>query len=402
MKFIKSILGTLFALITLLVILPNVINQRERQTFSQEARLETARGNHNVTTLKDSVRMAVTTFYDRGAVVGYLLSEEYRDIWATEVSFPVFSITDIKGGLTPQSMGGGQQTISSQLVDAQGREYSLRSVNKDQARALPEWLRYTVARPMFRDAAHALNPFAAPVVARLASAADILHTNPTVYLVPYDENMEEQFRAQLAGRVMLLEEEPGKSWKNTAEFDSATSLVSTKKMLKKRSQGEIVLDTLEYARCRLFDMLLSDWDKHERQWSWAIYDRDSIQVCRPLPMDRDMAFYDFGDGLINQLALNINNKFQSFEPEYGEVSGLMKNSDTLDRDLLANITLDQLTREAHRLQDLLPDSVISEAFSLYPPEIFSKIGEEHIDILKARRAKLLELARDVYDHLQSE
>ena len=53
----------------------------------------------------------------------------YRREWGTPVRMPVFDIR--KTNFRIVTMGGGQQTTSLELVDDKGREWVLRSVDKD-------------------------------------------------------------------------------------------------------------------------------------------------------------------------------------------------------------------------------------------------------------------------------
>src|SRR3982751_1803393 len=68
----------------------------------------------------------------------WLWGEDYREEWSTPVTFPVLNLDSAYGGLTPLKEGGGRQTKSLHMKDAQGRRYVLRSVNKTYTGALPE------------------------------------------------------------------------------------------------------------------------------------------------------------------------------------------------------------------------------------------------------------------------
>ncbi|RYY86998.1 MAG: hypothetical protein EOO15_13060, partial [Chitinophagaceae bacterium] len=75
--------------------------------------------------------------YRAGGLKRAFLGRHYRAEWTEPVWVPVLNF-DTLGGLTPIQQGGGRQTRTLRLKDAQGRQYVLRSVNKNYGGALPE------------------------------------------------------------------------------------------------------------------------------------------------------------------------------------------------------------------------------------------------------------------------
>lgn len=386
-------------IVLVIFVLPNTINFSERHAFSDARRLEWAMEQYASHTVADSVLIVPGPWYESNKVHHLFFGEKYRELWDTPVQVAVFQWDEAKGGLEPVKMGGSQQTIGLDAEDAEEREWALRSVNKDQAKALPWLLRHTVLRPMFRDQVAALNPYGAVVVPVLADAIGILHTNPSIVFVPYDKDKGE-YNERMAGRMALLEEDADGSWKGADIFGDPEKVDDTEEMLERVAEEHYPVDTLLYARSRLFDMLISDWDRHEGQWSWALVEENGRKIYKPLPRDRDMAFYRFDEGLFSHIALLINNKFQSFHKEYKNVKGLTKQSIKMDTRLLQNMDLPDMLRVAEEIKTQLTDSIIVEAFQQYPPEIFKKVGQEHIEILKARRDKLPAAAEEFWRIVQ--
>ncbi|HXO76839.1 MAG TPA: hypothetical protein VN824_16410, partial [Puia sp.] len=76
----------------------------------------------------------------------WLLGENYRKEWSMEVRVPILHISSFRGGLTPDKMGGGMQTKSLRLFDAEGWEWVIRSVEKVPDLVVPEKLRQTFAK----------------------------------------------------------------------------------------------------------------------------------------------------------------------------------------------------------------------------------------------------------------
>lgn len=388
-KILRISLFVIIAVVILAFVLPNLLNDREKKAFSDEHRLYQAKHLYDIRNLDDSVTVQISDFYNRGTIANQLFGIHYRSLWNTPIRLPVFNTDSLKGGLRFDKVGGGQQTFSVELIGENLKTYTLRSVNKDQSRALPAFLQYSFLRPLFRDQASALNPFGALVTERLEKALNILHTTPKMYFIPYDSTMPEIMRTQMAGRVMILEEEPDESWESSVSFNYPDDIISTEEAISRSRDNRLVIDSLEYLKGRLLDFVISDWDRHGGQYEWAVYHTDgNVPIARPITMDRDMAFFKFDDGLLNHVALAINNKFQSFNPHYDDISGLIRNSKDIDHYILNGLPLSEFLNKAHLVQNTLTDSVINEAFKAYPPPIYKQYGEEHAAILKQRRQHL--------------
>src|SRR5262245_54770667 len=67
-----------------------------------------------------------------------MFGDHYRKEWATPVDVEILDPSLFAGGLTPERMGGGHQTKSLRLQGADGKEYVLRSVNKDPSKAIAQ------------------------------------------------------------------------------------------------------------------------------------------------------------------------------------------------------------------------------------------------------------------------
>lgn len=380
-------------LLILFFVVPNVINSREKRAYSDQYRIAEARK----VKATDSVTVPVSTFYERGSLIRSLFGSHYRDIWNTPVSFKVFYPSDWQGGLKAVKTGGGDQTISVDMVSADGHSYTLRTVDKDQSRALPGWLYYSLARPLFRDQTSALNPYAAPVVAQLAEQAGILHTDPLLFYIPFQTSMDSSYRALTAGRVMLLEEEPDMTWSISKRFGDGDRIIDSDELLNAYQNQLLGIDSLEFARCRLFDIVIGDWDRHEGQWAWSVDSK--TKLARPIPMDRDMAFYKFKDGVINRLALKVNGKLQTYDSLLEDVDGYFHNGLELDTLLLKHLTREQWMAQADSLKKRLTSGAVHASFERYPAPVYRKTGQLHERIFKDRLNKLPAIAESFYKHV---
>ena len=73
----------------------------------------------------------------------------------------VFDIGKEKGGLKPVQRGGGFQSKSLRLEDANGKQYVLRSIEKYPDKVLPEEFSQTFVKDVIVDGISASYPYAA-------------------------------------------------------------------------------------------------------------------------------------------------------------------------------------------------------------------------------------------------
>jgi hypothetical protein len=391
LKLMYWIVGIVF----LVFAVPNVTNFKERRYFSDERRIEEARLHYNFSKLGDSITLAPGPYYGRNSVGKFFLGQKQRDLWTEPVRAKVFNFEEVKGGLTPVDFGGGQQTISIKLEDKEGKKWALRSVNKDQKAALPGIFRITFMRFLIRDQLASANPYAQLVVPVLANAIGVHHTTPEIYFVPYNDKYG-KFNDRMAGRLVYLEESLSSSWKNRERFGSPKDILDTQEMMKMQQEEKVAIDTLLYLKMRLFDMLISDWDRHEGNLEWALTTENQTKVFEPIPKDRDNALYQFDEGLVSHITLVFAPKLQSFRTEFGKVSGLMHQSKELDRNILGSTPKESFIAVAEQIQTSLTDETIRKAFLKYPPNVYAMVGKQHQDILKARLAALPGVAEEFY------
>ncbi|MFC6997141.1 metallophosphoesterase [Rufibacter roseus] len=339
--------------------------------------------------------------YAAGNLKQGFLGKHYRAEWLTPVKMPVIDLGEEKGGLVPYKKGGGKQTTTLKLRNEEGRQYSLRSVNKDPTSVLPEELQETFARDLLQDQISAQHPYGAVVAASLAGPAGVLHSNPKLVYVPNDPRLR-QYLDEFGSTVAFFEEDADEDHSDVASLGNATNLVGTEKVLeRKRNDHDNRVDEVEFARARLLDMLIGDWDRHEGQWRWAETKfGDDSRLFRPVPEDRDVAFFK-ADGLVPWLASRrwaIRN-FQNFGYDYSDYKGLNLTALTSDRTFLSSVTRGQWVKVANDIQAALTDSVIADAVRQMPPEVYPLSGPEIVAKLKSRRDKLVQVAEKYYTHL---
>ena len=353
---------------------------------------------------RDSLRtLAVNPTYNRhGKLHNWLLGEHYRAEWATPVAFRVLDIATEKGGLTAYKTGGGKQTASLKLRNEAGHGFTLRTIDKDPAAVLPEALRTGLAKAVLQDQVSAQHPYASFALPPLGAAAGILHTNPVPRFIPADPLLG-QYYQQFANTPVALEEDVKDNQSDVASLDFAKKLVDTDKMLKKLlDDNDNQVDQVAFARSRLFDMWIGDWDRHEDQWRWSEQkNQDGDRTYVAVPKDRDIAFFK-GDGLLPYL---ISRKFavrnfQNFGYDYADYKGLNQTALSNDRTFMSGVSKEQWVEQAEYLKAHLTDEVIEKAFrDRWPVQIYALHGAEIVAKLKSRRALLPDVAGKYADLL---
>ncbi|WP_153042707.1 metallophosphoesterase [Rufibacter ruber] len=345
-----------------------------------------------------TITIAANPMYAAGGVKRGLLGEHYRQEWRTKVSMPLLDLGTAKGGLTPYKKGGGKQTSSLKLRNEEGREYSLRSVNKDPTNVLPVALQETFARDLLQDQISAQHPYGALVAAKLAGAAGVYHTNPELVYIPNDPRLR-QYLDEFSNTVAFLEEDADEDHADVASLGNATNIVGTEKVLERlRNDHDNRVEQKEYARARLLDMLIGDWDRHEGQWRWVeTRSGEDNRSFRPVPEDRDVAFFK-ADGLIPWLVSRrwaVRN-FQNFGYDYADYKGLNLTALTVDRTFLSGVTREEWISLAQEMKSSISDAEIEEAVKQMPAEVFPISGPEMIAKLKSRRELLPQVAEKYY------
>lgn len=353
----------------------------------------------------DDVPMVAEGFVTAKASTQYNATENkkkwmganYRDVWAQEIKAPIFNFKSPNGELKIVQKGGGMQTLSLRLEDPEGKQFTLRSIEKYPEKAIPEAFRETFAKDIVQDQISAAHPYGALVVPYLADAAGIYHTNPKVVWVADDPRLGE-YRKTFANRLMLFEERPQGEAKDMDFFGNADDIESTLKVIDKLAEdNDNYVDQQFVLRSRLFDLWIGDWDRHDDQWRWAEYDIKGGKMYRPIPRDRDQVFF-VNEGRIPKMASRRWSlpKLQGFDYELKWPAGFMYNARYFDRSFLTVPDEEDWIREARDLQKVLTDEAIENAIRQWPKEIFDLHGEEIIKKLKARREKLVEYSLNHY------
>ncbi|WP_318312635.1 hypothetical protein [Flagellimonas crocea] len=346
----------------------------------------------------DSVTVSANTIYQASGFKEFMQGEQYRDAWTQPVTVPIAYLDTLKGGLKIIEEGGGKQTHSLELEDGTGIRYALRSLSKDPSKLVPDVAKKLGLENIVVDGVSAQHPYAALVVSKLSQAANVLHTHPKLIFVPKQETLGE-LNEKYGNRLYFFEyESEGEvDWtgiKNVKELIDTDDLQE----LRMEKGSEITIDKKELIKARLFDILIGDWDRHAKQWGWAMVKKDNGFLAIPVPTDRDNAFFK-QDGVLPTLITNDLTlpKVQEFEEKIDFLPGLVR---PFDEYFLRTATLEQFREAAKYLKQKLTDEVIIDAFNAWPKEVDSLDGPEIRNKIIARRDHLVQYAEEFYRTLE--
>jgi len=324
----------------------------------------------------------------------WLQGRNNRQLWATPVTLPVLDIT----GLVPLKMGGGSQTTTIRLRNEQGREYMIRTVDKDAVSSLSENLQRTFVSDIAQDQVSMLHPYGAAMVPPLADAVGVFHTAPVYRYVPDDPRLG-PMRDPLVDRIGMFVIRPNGDMSGLPHLGHVEDVDSYGTVISKvNGDNDHRVDPHAWARARLLDMLIADSDRTPDNVRFAeVEPADSTgKIWVIVPRDRDVAFMRIGGLFPWFYKTFVEWLWQDFRPSYGSLKGLNAKALFMDRRFTAPMTRADWVALADSMKNELDDEAIHGAIEALPPEIAAIDGERTARILKIRRDKLPQVASSYY------
>lgn len=342
----------------------------------------------------------------------WLWGDRYRKDYSEKVTAPTVNLDTLFGGLTPVRRGGGNQSKSLRLTDSLGREYTMRALRKNalqfmQAVAfkeeyLKDEFKNTISENFLLDVFAGSHPYAPFVIGKLADAAGVYHTNPKLYYIPKQKALH-RFNNGFGDELYMIEERVASSQKETTSFGNPDKIISTNDLLQKlRKSAKHIVDEKAYIRARLFDMLIGDWDRHEDQWRWAVFNQEGKKIYKPIPRDRDQAFSIMDDGVVLNAATKIvplAKVLKKYNTDLKHPKWFNLSPYPLDVALINRSGKDVWEHQVSYITNHLTDEVIDNAFSDFPKEIDAKTIIEIKNKIIGRRGNLKKIAHEYYQHV---
>jgi hypothetical protein len=341
----------------------------------------------------DSITVSANPKYARASgLKQFLNGKNYRKEWATPVKMKIFYLN--KMGFTIESLGGGKQTKTLTLKDKRGKEWILKTIDKDLEYLLPADFQGTAAENYVRDFVSSAHPYGALIVPPLAKAANLVVASPKLYFVPND-NAFDIYRPLFANKVVMLEEK-------VPTADGSDTRSTGKTLNEMIEDNEHHVDQEVTLRARLLDLFIADWDRHFDQWKFGKTDTGKGKLYYPVPRDRDAAF-SFSDGLFMKwLSTNTMPYLRGFKKEIDGAKWLSYLARDFDRLFLNHLDEAAWKKSIAAFQEEMTDQVIHEAVLKLPPEVYSISGPLIEEKLKNRRDLLMKEGLDYYKFLSKE
>ena len=342
---------------------------------------------------KDSVIVSANKEFDKvGKLHRKLFGENYRKEWAAPTELPVIRVSEVAGGLTPIKRGGGMQTVSLRLEDPTGKQWVLRSVNKNSESLIPSTLHDTFAEDLLDDAVSAQHPYSALMMPPLANALGVPSTKPVIGMVAEDPALGAH-NLDFAGTMALLEErEPlGKS-------------DNTPKMLEKiYNDNDDTFGAKTFVRSRMLDLLVGDWDRHGDQYRWFDQLPGKDKDYEVVPRDRDQVLR-LMDGFFPRLASRSwfampANK--GFAPEIRKVNFALLKSDFLNAHPKMQFSEAEWNELSREFVEKITDSVLVQSVHALPKSSYDIRGKEILEDLKKRRDQMPDQMDTYYRFINS-
>ena len=346
----------------------------------------------------DSVVTTPGRTYPAGAIKRLLAGDMNRHLWRIPVKLPVLDLADVGGGLTPDEIIGGKQTVGLRFKSRDGREFDFRPLVKNPAAVLPEVLRDGLVFNALDDQMAAQFPFGALVVDEILEAADVLAPRPVAVVVPNDPRLG-KYRSMFAGRVGLLSINANESDGPAPTFGNYARIVGDSRFEEElRRAPDVRVDARHFLRIRMIDMLVGDWDRHARQWRWGLTPVDGSAQWRAIPEDRDWAFARI-DGLVGILTRVLVPRYVGYAERLPPVHRLAFSGTRIDRLVMNGLSRGDFVAAARDVRRIMSDSVIESAVSALPRPYHATEHDRLVRTLRARRDQLVNFSAAYYRHV---
>jgi len=349
---------------------------------------------------------------DRTGFFKSVWGDHYREVYNTKIKAKVATLDTLYGGLQMVRRGGGHQTRSLRLETKDGHQLNMRALRKSATQYLQAVLfkenyieddfERTQVEDLVLDFYTAAHPYAFLAVPDLSDAAEVYHTNPSLFFIPKHKYLG-NYNDDYGGELYMIEERPEESYSGKQTFGFADDIESTHDVIEKvREDEEYKIDENAFIRARLFDMLIGDWDRHQDQWRWAQFNQpNGDKLYRPIPRDRDQVFSNFDGALLDvaRVVAGAVKQLQVYDDKLENIKWMNNAGIKLDRTLIQQSGKEEWLEHAKFLQEHITDEVIEKAFSKIPKEVQDETLEDIKKNLKGRRINLVDIATRYYDYL---
>ena len=337
-------------------------------------------------------------------VYQFLWGKHYKGYYKQEIALRTVGLDTLYGGLKPIGLDNEGTTKSLLLKDKNGKEFVMTPLEKD-ASSFFKSLAYknekqknqadnALSEDFLRDYFTTIHPFTPLVISGLSKSIGVSSTQPKLFFVP-NQNSLGNYNENFGGNLYFISEKINSSQKSLSTFGKPSSIIDTDEMLHNiRTDKNHVVDKENYIRTRLFDMLIGDGDRQEKNWRWGVHQEKGKTIYRPIPLNRDQAFAKY-DGAFLWLLKSIPamGQMHSYSYNHKKTKEFNKQAYALDLALLSDIDEKAWEKQAKYIQENLTNDVINKAFLQLPYELQDETTSKLKLYLRNRLKKLNQTAQ---------
>lgn len=343
------------------------------------------------------------SIYEKGTVnhsnfYNKLWGEHYRDLYAKPVTVRTVSFSSLLNDLElntyiPKLKGTLFNDSAGNLYLFRPLDASASFVESNFFMSVYEPEKYinTYVGDFIKDAYTVQNPYMFLVSSHLAKTSGLTSGEPHIFFVSKSEDLTaRQDSGTIQNKLSGVYQFP--------HFDQVEVLDSISQLLTRLHQGgKYKIDSRQYIRTRLLDMLTGDWNRNEQNWGWIGNTEHDTVTYTPVVLDRGYAFSKV-DGLLFPTLLNMLGLgfIQDYNEKNVNVKKLNKLGYPLDVALISGTSEQQWFGEAAFLQERLTDELIDNSFKRLPKELQTQDTDHLKTVLKKRRNELKKIAQRYY------
>lgn len=316
----------------------------------------------------------------KGDVYQFLWGKHYKNYYKQEIALRTVGLDTLYGGLKPIGLDNEGTTSSLLLKDKNGKEFVMTPLEKDASsffkslanknNSIKNQNNNALSEDFLRDYFTTIHPFTPLVIPILSKSIGVSSAQPKLFYIP-NQNTLGNYNDAFGGNLYLISEKVNSSQKNLSNFGKPLSIIDTDEMLHQiRTDKNHVVDKENYIRARLFDMLIGDWDRQEKNWRWGVHQEKGKTIYRPIPLNRDQAFAKY-DGAFLWLLKSIPamGQMHSYTYNHRKTKSFNEQAYALDLALLADIDQKAWEKQAKYIQEHLSNDAINKAFLQLPYEL---------------------------------
>ncbi|MES2704341.1 MAG: BamA/TamA family outer membrane protein [Bacteroidota bacterium] len=367
--------------------------RREHLMDYSETPMEADTAKMPMVTTDSTMAIASTTLATATKMDRFLNGENYRKEWGLPVKMKVFRIGETPYKIT--GLGGGHESKTLQMEDSEGKKWVLRPVKKNPEHVIPEGYRQTIASDMVVDMSSGQHPYGAMVVPDLAAALRVVYSTPVAVFVANDTALG-KVKPLFANKVAQLERrKPGVN-----DIETMSTQEAMNEMLSGKNGKS---DQKMFLKVRLLDFLIADFDRHNRQYNWGIYDTaGDATIFYPVAKDRDQSLYN-NDGFLISMA---RQRGYAFMVNFTERIKKMREQGIvglhMDMFFLNELGVSDWNAILADFKNSLPDTLIARAVNRLPREAYDMRGAKITSTLIKRRDILAARGMEYYKYISKE